>query len=134
MDDREGWGWGYGLDCSHGSAICSGTFDLVPGSATDADTSLLRFDVTIEDVKDRLFHHLLETLKAFGVRRFQLVSTDWPRTADLTTLAPFDYDDVAHTSTVGVSVDLQGGASKVFLVDGPLPERLKSLKKQTELR
>ncbi|KAK8116773.1 uncharacterized protein PG998_005054 [Apiospora kogelbergensis] len=130
------------------STDASGTFNLVPADAADADKTLVSYDnVTTEDVEGRLFHYFPDTMKAFGVSRFRLAGTeDWPRTANVIALAPVNYGELADTPGVYVAADtqgnffytivcnIQGRPSKVFLVDDPSEKRLESLKTQKDLQ
>ncbi|KAK7993714.1 hypothetical protein PG989_007095 [Apiospora arundinis] len=131
------------------SADSSGTFNLVPATSGDADSTLVSFDnVATQDAAGRLFHYFPETMKAFGISRFRLADTeDWPRTADIVALAPVDHDDSPETPGVYVAADTQGGVfytivcnlkgglpSKVFLVDDPSETKLEALKGKKELQ
>ncbi|KAK6836468.1 hypothetical protein PG987_006963 [Apiospora arundinis] len=131
------------------SADSSGTFNLVPATSGDADSTLVSFDnVATQDAAGRLFHYFPETMKAFGISRFRLADTeDWPRTADIVALAPVDHDDSPETPGVYVAADTQGGVfytvvcnlkgglpSKVFLVDDPSEAKLEALKGKKELQ
>lgn len=111
-----------------------GTFNLQRAGDTDFGTTFLSFNniVTSDDSK-RIMHYYPDAMAKFGVSRFRMSTTDdFPKTADIVTLAPLNADDSTSTPGVYVAVDtksqifypvvcnVQGQSSKLFLAMDPV--------------
>lgn len=127
-------------------ATPNGSFHLASASdsaATDPGLTFASYDnVTVSDDADRILHYYPDLMAAFGVSRFRISGSDAiPKTAEIITLVPFNYDDDDATPGVLMAADtagnvfytvacnIRGQVSKLFLANNP-DEGVKTLERE----
>jgi hypothetical protein len=86
--------------------------------AEDGVTYSTSDGMVVSDDSQRVFHLYTDTIDAFGVSRFRISGNDSiPKSTDLVTLVPINYDDSSATPNVYLAADSEGNLYYTVICD-----------------